>query len=233
VLSPGSEIIPDLREAGDFAVLGLTETKIKMDDGNPGVTGNVGLGPNSEGEFKSGFIAGTLFVDPAATIKELKIAIDPVDKELTPAVADALRASSDAAALAPTQTYQDIKETRTIEADGNLTVLAVNKIELKDGIVLTLRGGPGDTFVINIADNLKLENGSAIRLDGDLQPSNVLFNLTKMKATGEIKTGSSASGIFLAPGTDAVLKIEDQGTTVEGTLIAGKEISIKKDAQVR
>ncbi|MHC4434260.1 MAG: PASTA domain-containing protein, partial [Planctomycetota bacterium] len=153
----------DLGEAGDFAVLGLTGAKIKIEVNNPGVIGDVGLGPNGERELKDGFIAGTFFMDPTAQTKELKTAIKggAEAKDLAQAVADALQAASDAAALAPTQTFQDIKEARTIEADGELTVVEVNKIELKDGKVLTLRGGPDSEFVINISDKLELDNRSA------------------------------------------------------------------------
>lgn len=65
-----------------------------------------------------------------------------------------------------------------------------------------------------------------------MQAASVLFNFEMEKAKGEIKKGSRATGTFLAPGSKAVLKIDGQGSTVVGALIAGKEISIKKDAQI-
>ena len=233
VVSLGSPFAIDLGEAGSYTVLGLTDVKIIIDDRDTGVVGDVGLGPNGDQDLKDGFIAGTLFIDPSAenANPDTDVQGGIVVQDLAPAVADALQASSDAADLAPTQTFGEIKEPQTIESDGQLTVIAVDKIDLNDGEVLTLRGGPDDQFVVNISDSLKVDNNSGIQLDG-LQASNVLFNLTKQDGIGEIKKGSSASGIFLAAGNDTVFKIEDFDTVVEGTVIAAKEISLKKDAQV-
>ena len=224
----------DLGEASDFAVLGLAGAKIKMEGANPGVVGEVGLGPNGEQDLMAGFIAGTLVVDPTAENKDPETAIEGgiEVKDLYQAAADARNASEDAANLTPTLTLNEIKETQTIAATGQLTVVEVKKIELKDGQTLTLSGGLADQFIINVSEGLKLENGSVIQLTGGLQAGNVLFNFAKRDARAEIKSGSIASGIFLAPGKDAIAKIEHQGTTVMGAVIAGKEISIKENARV-
>ena len=224
----------DLGAAGQFSVLGLTGSKITMDKDNPGITGQVGLGPNGEQDLKAGFIAGQYLVDPSAEngTSGTNVQGGIVVADLEPTVASARRASSNASRLAATQTFGDIKASQTINASGQLTVVAVNKIELKDGNTLTLRGGSGDQFVVNIADNLKLENGSVIRLEGGLQPGNVIFSFMKNDASGEIKSGSSAIGIFLAVGDKAKLKIEEAGTTVVGAFIAGEEITIEKDARI-
>jgi hypothetical protein len=229
----GTSTAIDLGAAGDFTVLGLNGATILMKYDYPRVNGDVGLGPNGERELKQGLIAGTFFMDPTAITKANSISIQgtTVVTSMASVVADALRASSDASNLAATQTFGDIKDARTIQATAGLNVVDVKKIEL-NGKTLTLQGGPGDVFVINILDNLKLENGSRIQLAGGVQAANVLFNFEKKKAKGEIKSGSSASGTFLATGQDAELKIEDRGSTVVGALIAGKKVEIKKDAQV-
>ncbi len=234
VVSTGPETGIDLGEAGAFAVLGLSGAKVKMDNENPGVIGKVGVGANGEQDLKTGFITGQLSLDPTATngIPGTAVQGGIVVTGLGQAAADALRTSSDVAALAASRTFGDVKESLTVDASGPLTVVAMNKIELKDNKVLTLRGGPNDQFVVNIADILKLENGSMIRLEGGLQARNVIFNFLKNDASGEIKSGSSASGIFLATGNKAKLKLEDSGSSVVGVLIAGEEVSISKNARI-
>ncbi len=95
-----------------------------MGDGNPGVVGDVELGPNGEQDLKAGFIAGTLVVDPTAeniapeTVIEAGIDV----RDLYQAAVDALQFSSDAANLAPTQGIKDLKDTQTIERNGTLTL---------------------------------------------------------------------------------------------------------------
>ena len=198
------------------------------------MVGDVGLGPNGERDLKAGAVQGTFFMDPTAKNKHVDAFISNGTEliDLYQAVQDALNASSDAANLVPSMVFKDIKKTQTIDRNGLLTVIQVKKIELKDGRTLTLNGSPADQFIINVSEGLRLENGSMIQLTGGLQANNVLFNFTKRDAKVEIKSGNSASGIFLAPQKDAMAKIENQGTTVTGAVNAGKEISIKKDAQV-
>ncbi len=233
VVSTGPKNAVDIGLAGDFAVFGLRGSEIRMEDDEPGVIGDVGLGPDGKHKLEDGFIQGRLLIDPTADSDDINTDVQGVVvTDLSPVVAAALQASSNAASLVASQSFNDIKETRTIVSNGPLTVVTVNKIELKDQKVLALRGGAGDQFIFNISDNLKLENGSMIRLEGGLQPGNVIFNFLKRDATGEFKSGSNASGIFLASGDSAKLKVEDPGSYVVGILIAGDEVSVKKDAQV-
>jgi choice-of-anchor A domain-containing protein len=221
-------------EAGDFAVLGLAGAKIMMKNGNPSVIGDVGLGPNGEQNLKAGIIAGTLFVDPTAENEAPGIVIEGgiEVRDLNQVAINALLASSNAANLTPTQVFSKIDGTQTIERTGPQTVIAVEKIELKDGSTLTLSGGLTDQFIINISTGLKLNNGSVIQLNGGLQVGNVLFNFVNQGALVDIKGSSSASGIILAPQIDTTVKLENPGTTFTGAVIAAGEISIKKDAQV-
>ena len=198
------------------------------------IAGDVGLGPKGVRHLEAGFIDGTFFMDPTARTKKANMVIagGTVVRDLSQATADAQRASAEAANLTPTQTFKKINRSQVIEANGALTVIAVRRIELKDGQTLTLRGGPTDVFVINISKRLKLDRGSAIELAGGLQARNVLFNFVR-KAEGEIKRGSRAAGIFLAPHRrQGKIRIQGNGTLVEGIVIAGREVTIKNNAQV-
>ncbi|MBI4936237.1 MAG: multicopper oxidase domain-containing protein [Actinobacteria bacterium] len=87
-----------------------------------------------------------------------------------------------------------VTNSRTILGAG-LTVVSVPSITLSGASkALVLRGGPRDQFVINVAGNISLSTGAAIRLDGVL-PSQVLFRTAKSL----IMSASSAAGTFLVP----------------------------------
>lgn len=223
----------DLGEANDFTVFGLAGTSILMDNSYPSVVGNVGLGPYGVQDLKAGSIAGTLFLDPTVENKVPGTVVDALitDRDLYPAVTDALHASSDAANLTPTLSFQSIKNTSTIERTGPLTIIDVGSIKL-NGNTLTLNGALGDKFIINVSDGMKVENGGAIELTGGLQAGNVLFNFVKLDATVKISNNSRVTGTILAPQIDATVKIEGPGSYVMGAVMAGKSIAIKEDAMV-
>lgn len=88
-----------------------------------------------------------------------------------------------------------VTSSRTIVGNSGLTVKSVPSITLSGaGKALVLKGGPRDQFVINVAGNISLSNGAAIRLDGIL-PSQVLFRTAKSLTM----SASSAAGTFLVP----------------------------------
>ena len=83
---------------------------------------------------------------------------------------------------------------RTIIGNG-LTVISVPSITLSGASkALVLKGGPRDQFVINVAGNISLSTGAAIRLDGVL-PSQVLFRTARSLTM----SAASAAGTFLVP----------------------------------
>ena len=165
----------NLGAALGYPLLGLTGVKISMSNSKSGVVGNVGLGPNGEQNFADGFITGTYFVDPTAkNSKSNNVVITggTVARGLTQAVADALAASTQAALLLPTQVFGTIKKSQTIVGGNGLNVIQIDSIDLKDG-ALTLSGGAGAEFIINIFDKgkLKLSGGSKIQLAGACCPA--------------------------------------------------------------
>jgi hypothetical protein len=110
-----------------------------------------------------------------------------------------------------------ITTSRTILGAGR-TVVTVPSITLSGATkVLTLTGGPGDEFVINVNGGIALSNGAAIRLVGVL-PSQVLFRTTKSLSM----SASSAAGTFLVPsGTVSLTR-----STVTGAVAANGKVEL-------
>src|SRR5262245_19537220 len=202
--------------AGDFGVLGLTGTHISV-SGHSGVVGNLGVGPHGFGKFSGwAFVTGSTFVDPTAGLKTSGHAsIHPTVTDLAPAVHDALQASAKVAALAPTQTFGDIKGSKTITGNGGTNVISVLSLRLSGKETLTLAGGPDDTFLFNVPGTFKLSGKSAIKLTGGVLPNHVLFNVL---GTGKVSFSRHTTevGTFLAPERSFSL-----GGALEGAVIAG------------
>ncbi len=224
----------NLGAALGFPLLGLTGVKISMSNSKSGVVGDVGLGPNGEQNFADGFITGTFFVDPTAKNSKSNnvfITGGTVARGLTQAVADALAASAQAAAKLPTQMFGTIKTSQTIVGVNGLNIIRIDSIDLKDG-ALTLSGGAGAEFIINIfgKGKLKLSGGSKIQLAGGLLPSNVLFNLPDSGEDVALSGGSQASGTVLAPKRKVALS---GPSLITGSVIAGGDIALSGGSVVR
>src|SRR5262245_29714169 len=221
-----------LGQAGDFAVLGRTGTHITI-SGPSGVTGNLGVGPNGFGEFSgSAFVTGSTLVDPTAGLRTSGSAsINPTVSKLAPAINDALQASARIAALAPTQTFGDIKDSATITGDGGTNVISAQSIRLSGSETLTLAGGPHDSFLFNVPGRFNLSGTSAIKLTGGVVPTNVLFNVLGPEDVGKVElTGKSFGvGTFLVPERS----FSFGPSVIEGAVIAGgKDIQIHSGAHL-
>src|SRR5262249_19005925 len=161
-----------------------------------GVIGTLGVGPEGFGEFTgSSFVTGITFVDPTAGVKTSGSAtIHPTVTSLTPAVNDALWASAQVAALAPTQTFGELKGSARITGNGGTNVIAAKSIQLSGSETLTLAGGPQDHFLFNVPGRFTLTGSSAIKLTGGVAPTNVLFNVLGPEDVGKVAlTGSSTA----------------------------------------
>jgi choice-of-anchor A domain-containing protein len=140
---------------------------------------------------------------------------------LAGAIADATAGAARAAALPPTQTLVAIAGPTTITGRGGLNVIAVPRIELSGPRgTLTLRGGPNDEFVINVAGGITLDDRAAIVLDG-VPASKVLWNMTGANQLSLVRNPTS-QGVFVNPsGTTQLV-----GGTLTGALLATNDVQI-------
>jgi len=204
-----------LGAAAQFGVLALQNTDINSNQvtvaGNVGVSQGGGFQNQAHSsvtgnvvEFAAGdytgqgTVGGGLLVNPAL---------------LASADANALSASAQAAALAPTQSFGSITKATTVVGNGGLNVINING-DIKAS--LTLSGGPNDVFIINVTGSLKFNQNSVLGLAGGATANHVLYNFTG--ASGDINTGDNnvLNGTLLAPRYNVNLD-----GVLNGELIAG------------
>ncbi len=213
-----------LGTAAGFGVLGLQNTWIL--NNKAVVAGNAGV---SQGGFLLNMPASTVSGDVREAAAGLYLnlgkqggAVISDAAGMATADADALKASSEAAALKPTQSFARINKPTTVKGNGGVNVIAVNG-DVKDS--LTLSGTAKDVFIVNVSGNLNLSGKETLGLAGGVTASHVLFNFTG--GNGSVQADSAVYGTLLAPGYAFSLS-----GTVTGEVIGSKLISLNAGAKV-
>jgi hypothetical protein len=203
-----------LGAAAGFGVLGLQHTDID----NRGVTVK-----GSEGVSQRGTLSNSATSTIFGTVDEYaqkqysgrgsvgNLVINPA--LITQADQDALQASSQAAALAATQTFGTISQATTVTGNGNFNVIAVNG-DIQNSLILS--GTANDVFVVNVTGNVGLAGQATLGLGGGVIPSHVLYNFTGAGATIVTQAGNVVNGTLLAPGSSFNL-----AGTITGEIIGG------------
>ncbi len=224
--------------AGDFAllsqynVLGLAGSKVAITNPQTVVMGNLGLDANAQENFSDGQINGHLIIDATADISHSNnVKLGGPTQIINAAATDAaaIDASNQIAAMTPTQTLGDIRNSLTIAGNGGVNVINVNSIQLDGSSALTLQGGPNDVFYINVSGKFAMTGNTAIQLSGVSQ-SHVIFNIIGSGEQVAFTGKSFAQGSFLAVNRDIAVS----GATVFGQLIGseGHQIAITSGAEV-
>lgn len=235
--------IPTLGQAGNYAVFGLDAgsqgTTINLS--NVYVTGNVGVSQYSTLQLMApSTINGNVSYDLPSTLSYAGTLTGTSSyMNLSTAVTDAYNASSQAAALTPTQTVggnitSNTTFTRSAAATTNGAYL--NVVNVSGGINLnnaniTLKGNASDYFVVNVSGNLSLTGTASLLLDG-VTADHVMYNFTGGSSTtpGTFNThvGDVVNGTMLAPYYNMNLD-----GTWNGELIGGiSDISLLSGATV-
>ncbi len=216
-----------LGAAGQFGVLGLQNTQvtnlIAQINGNEAVsrggalqnsffskiTGNVTESSNHQ-LSGAGKLAGSLSTDSA-----LLATVD----------SSALAASTQAAALTPTQTLGTIAHATTLTGNGGLNVIAING-SIRNS--LTLNGSSNDVFIVNVTGNANLSGSETLGLAGGVTANHVLYNFTGHGDSINILTTKVVDGTLLALHDDFNLDGTFNGEIIGG----GAEIILLPGATV-
>jgi hypothetical protein len=135
-------------------------------------------------------IAGTVFGTTPANPGNNPDSVGTGTYDLVPAVNDAINRSAFYAAQASTALGAiNLNSSNLTLAAGSYS--ATSFLE-NSGALLTIVGGPTDTFVLNVSGNYSFTK-SFIKLSGGITPDNVLFNVT---GTGTTATISGSESIF-------------------------------------
>ena len=206
----------NLRSAGKFVILsksGITDVPASA------IVGNVGTSPITGAAIHLACteVAGTIYtVDAAGPACEV---INPV--LLTAAVSDMQTAYTDAAG-------------RTLPDATELGAGNINGMTIKPGLykwstsvliptVVTLKGGPNDVWIFQIATGLTVGNGAQVILSGGAQAKNIFWQVAGQTTLG---TTANFKGIILCQTLIAM----NTGAVMSGRALAQTAVTLQQNA---
>jgi hypothetical protein len=207
--------------AGNFAVLGLSGT-IMGNGSSATVNGSEGV---SQGGFlislPKATVSGGVVESAAGEVfnlsgKGVSPTVNPT--LLNQADADAASASSQAKALAPTQSFGSITKATTVVGNGGLNVININGSISSS---LTLSGGANDVFVVNVTGSMSLGRGAVLGLVGGVTANHVLYNFVGGGGSVVTSNGSVVNGTLLGTGYSF-----DLAGTLNGEVIGGGAVLV-------
>jgi hypothetical protein len=220
----------DLGNAGQYTVLGLSDTDVHLS--NTSITGDVGVGPDGKLKFMApSTINGNIYLDASATTSASAGTLNGArftGQNLAPALHDALSLSASAAALCPTMTLGKVNLPTTLDGNGGVNVLSISSLSLGNNENLTLNGGANDLFYLNITDGLSLTGNAKILESGGLTPAQVLINVIGAGSALVTGAGNEVDGIILAPLRSANLDGSFNGKVIVG----GASLGLRSGATV-
>jgi len=149
------------------------------------------------------------------------------DAQLNQALSDAQMLSDAAAMEAVTPAYASLTNVNISNPSQNITitggpgekvVLSLQSFAISNG-TFTLQGTATTSFIINVAKNFSLNNGSIV-LSGGVVPQNVLFNIRGTGGQISLNQGTQLPGILLALNR----KVDLSGGHVTGKVIANQVV---------
>jgi hypothetical protein len=213
-----SRLVPALSigSAGNFAVLGLSGT-LMANGVSSTVNGSEGV---SQGSLLLNLprasVSGGIFESAAGQVFNLggkggSPTVNPA--MLNQADADAASASSQAKALAPTQSFGSIRSATTVAGNGGVNVIAVNG-NISSSLILS--GGANDVFVVNVNGSVNLGKGAVLGLAGGVTANHVLYNFVGANGSVTTHNTNAVNGTLLGVGYTF-----DLAGTVNGEVIGG------------
>jgi cytoskeletal protein CcmA (bactofilin family) len=206
------QVLPELGDLQRWSVfsLGWATTGDEF-AGNTVIEGDVGVAGNGDIALHDNATIqgnvyyrsnGTLTIAPGAQITGAQI--HDQDALLDNDVAAALATSHHAASLsqnyfAPTDLELTGNRNFTVTgAPGDNVVLKLGNFTLSGNSTFTLQGTATTTFIINVTKQFALSANAKIVLSGDVQWSNVLFNVCGKDSAVSLSGNSSLSGMLMA-----------------------------------
>ena len=208
----------NLRTAGDFVV--LSKTGISTVPASV-ITGDIAVSPAA-----ATYITEFALMAPSSNVYATSIQVigrvyaadyaQPTPSNLTTAVADMELAYTDAASRAPDVTELGMGDISGMTLDAGVYAWGTGLLLTSD---VTLTGSATDVFIFQIAQNLTIANGVSIVLAGNVQPSNIFWQVAGNATFG---TTSHMEGVVLCQ-TSVSLQT---GASINGRLLAQTAVDL-------
>lgn len=208
----------DLRTAGDFVVL----SKTGISTVPPSViTGDIAVSPAAATyitEFALTAHSSNEYATSTQVIGRVYAAdyAQPTPSNLTTAVSDMQLAYTDAASRAPDVTELGMGDISGMTLDAGVYAWGTGLLMTSD---VTLTGSATDVFIFQIAQNLTVANGVSIVLAGNVQPSNIFWQVAGNATFG---TTSHMEGIVLCQTSISL----QTGASINGRLLAQTAVDL-------
>jgi len=224
--------------------LELGAAKVSITGPAGGILGDICIAPNGSLAMSGDeYVTGTVKLGPGAKFSNSSHGTVNVanNVDLTGEINAAYAAADSAAGLPCDQAFVklDGNGVTTITGGAGLNVICVGDIVLAGKTILL--SGPADArFIINVTGKFVLTGGGGgpqIRVDGGVQPKDVLYNIIGAGADVAFSGGGGGvdcckaivDGTLLAP----YRKINLSPGLVNGEVISGKDINIVSGSSVR
>jgi len=233
-----------LGNAAGCTVLELDAAKVSVTGPPGGILGDVCVGPNGSLAMSGDeFVTGTIKLGQGAKFSNSSHGAVSVAQnvDLSAQISAAYGRAASAAGLTCTQSYTklDGKSVTTITGVAGTNVICVDDVILS-GKQVTLTGPAGAQFIINVTGKFVLTGGGEgpqIRVEGGVEPKDVLYNIIGAGADIAFSGGGGGAGCCAAIVDGTLLaplrKINLSPGLVNGQVISGKDISIVSGAGVR
>ena len=194
--------IPTLGEALNYPAMSLFKD-INISGTVWAEHGNIGLG-NDQGNNGTVSVSGSktlidhIYHDTGTSVNISDGTVGGVtEQNMQQAIDDAKAASIAFRNMTPTQTFNDIKSSRTITGNGCINVIRV-KNEISMSGTLRFRGGFDDYFIVNVGKGVSFSGSGRIVLEG-VEPNHVIFNLHGGGDAVSLSGSAAVYGTFLNP----------------------------------
>jgi hypothetical protein len=171
-------------------------------------------------------ISGSVYLDSGASFHQIGSEMSTgrvVQKDISNDQALITDFMTSLTSLTPTQSFDTISLSTTIQSTGALNVISIQELTLYGDQKLTLSGGASDIFILNVSGNLSTGGNSGIFLAGGLKPVNVIINNLGSGADVLIGGSDEINGTIFAYNRAINLGGAD---TIRGALVAGNGVNV-------
>lgn len=205
-----------LKSAAGYTYIALEGTY--MDLSNTTLTGNIAICKNGSLRLSSPTtVNGNVYMstNTTYTLNGILNGNLYLNQDLSQLKTDALDAYNAYRTMLPSATYTTWNNSLTINGTNGLNVISVASVNLSSSQVVTLKGGPNASFVINVSGGFTMGGSAKIIGGGNVNGSRIFINVIGSGSDVTSHINNFIDGTVIAPSRNVSLH------NVNGQVIAG------------